>query len=107
MSINDPTATYRGYRRQALYALFRLFDDALPEGIVIQPEGNEDLAIFDSAGALVEIIQVKDHSRNLVASRFKLSFYQRTTPYCLIRTTAAGAALLHQKRPRQISFTAT
>lgn len=82
MSVDDPTATYRGYRRQALYSLFRLFDDALPEGIVIQPEGNEDLAIFDSAGALVEIVQVKDYSHNLAASSFKSSFYERIAPYC-------------------------
>lgn len=83
MSTDDPTATYRGYRRQALYALFRLFNDSLPEGAVIQPEGHEDLAIFDSAGSLVEIVQVKDHSDNLAASSFKPSFYERIAPYCV------------------------
>src|SRR5262245_33050638 len=83
MNTDDPTATYRGYRRQALYALFRLFDDGLPGGYIIQPEGNEDLAILDSNGSLVEIVQVKDHSDNLAASSFKPSFYKRIVPYCV------------------------
>ncbi len=86
---DDPTATYRGYRRQALYALFRLFDDGLPERCVIQPEGHEDLAVYDAAGSLVEIVQVKDHSDNLAASSFKPSFYERITPYC-----AAGSSTI-------------
>lgn len=82
MSTDDASATYRGYRRQSLYALFRLFDDGLPEGYVVQPEGTEDLAIYDLAGALVEIVQVKDFSDNLAASSFKPSFYQRISPFC-------------------------
>ncbi|TWU29925.1 hypothetical protein [Bythopirellula polymerisocia] len=89
MITDDPTPTYRGYRRQALYALFRLFDDGLPEGSVIQPEGNEDLAVFDAAGSLVEIVQVKDHSDNLAASSFKPSFYERIAPHC-----AAGSSTI-------------
>ena len=88
MTTDDPTATYRGYRRQALYALFRLFKD-LPDGAIVQPEGHEDLAVFDSAGSLVEIVQVKDLSENLAASSFKPSFYERIAPYC-----SAGSGLL-------------
>lgn len=82
MYVDDPTATYRGYRRQALYALFRLFDNTLPTNAVIQPEGNEDLAIYDHSGTLIEIVQVKDHTANLTASSFKPSFYQRIASYC-------------------------
>lgn len=82
MGMDDPSATYRGYRRQALYALFRLFDDSLPKGCVIQPEGSEDLAIYDSAGSLIEIVQVKDHSDNLTVSSFKPLFYERIVPFC-------------------------
>ena len=85
MRADDPTATYRGYRRQSLYALFRLFDDALPANAVIQPEGKEDLAIFDTNGALLEIVQVKDHTDSLAASSFKTSFYKRVAPYCARR----------------------
>ncbi len=95
MIMDDPTATYRGYRRQALYALFRLFDEGLPEGAVIQPEGHEDLAIFDSAGSLVEIVQVKDHSDNLAVSSFKPSFYERIAPYWAVSAVLSG---LHASR---------
>lgn len=79
---DDPTATYRGYRRQALYCLFRLFDDGLPEDYVVQPEGNEDLAVYDQNGGMIEIIQVKDYTSDLVASDFKPSFYKRICKYC-------------------------
>lgn len=79
---DNPTATYRGYRRQALYALYRLFDGALPSGSTIQPEGNEDLAIYAPSGELSEVIQVKDYSSNLVPSSFKPSFYKRIAPLC-------------------------
>lgn len=78
---DDATATYRGFRRQALYALFRLFN-SLPEGYTIQPEGLEDLAIYDTDGKLIEIVQVKDYSENLTASDFKPSFYKRIARYC-------------------------
>ena len=84
MLLDDPSATYRGYRRQALYALFRLFEDSLPNGAIIQPEGQEDLAIFNSAGLLLEVVQVKDHSENLAASSFKPSFYSRIAPLCAV-----------------------
>ena len=72
---DNPTATYRGYRRQALYALYCLFDDCLTCDVKIQPEGHEDLAIYSSDGkTLLEVVQVKDHSDNLAASSFKPIF---------------------------------
>lgn len=79
---DDPTATYRGYRRQALYCLFRLFDEGLPENYIIHPEGNEDLAILDQDGNKIEVVQVKDYSAKLTASSFKPSFYRRISKYC-------------------------
>ncbi len=81
-SKDDPTATYRGYRRQTLYCLSRLFDDALPEDSVLEPEGIEDLALYDQEGKLIEIAQVKDLSDNLTASSFKPTFYERIAEYC-------------------------
>ncbi|WP_339727656.1 hypothetical protein [uncultured Gimesia sp.] len=80
---DDPTATYRGYRRQALYCLFRLFDDGLPENYVIHPEGNEDLEILDPSGNPIEVVQVKDYSRPLTASSLEPPFYKRIKKYCV------------------------
>lgn len=80
---DDPSATYRGYRRQALYCLYRLFEDGLSEGCIIQPEGIEDLAIWDSTGRkLIEVVQVKDYSNPLTASDFTPFFYERIQQYC-------------------------
>lgn len=67
---SDATATYRGYRRQALYALFRIFEGGNADH-VFQPEGAEDLVIFDDAGNLIEVIQVKSYGSNLTLSDFK------------------------------------
>jgi hypothetical protein len=80
--VDDATPTYRGYRRQALYALFRLFESTFKEGGHIRPEGSEDLAIYDVSGQLVEVVQVKDHSDNLTASSFKPTFYKRIARNC-------------------------
>ncbi len=73
---DNPTATYRGYRRQALYCLYRLFDDALPNNCVIIPEGNEDLEIRNSADEPLEIVQVKDYTDDLTVSALKATFYR-------------------------------
>src|SRR5260221_5271379 len=58
----DATAAYRGYRRQALYTLYRILTDNIAK---FQPEGKEDLAIFADTGQLTEIVQVKAHARAL------------------------------------------
>ncbi len=84
---DDPTATYRGYRRQALYCLFRLFDVGLPQDCIVQPEGHEDVAIYDQNGELIEIVQVKDYSSNLTVSTFKPSFYKRIGGFCSADST--------------------
>ncbi|HEY0983492.1 hypothetical protein, partial [Schlesneria sp.] len=79
---DDPTATYRGYRRQALYVLFRLFDEGLPSDSKIHPEGEEDLAIYGKNAQLTEVIQVKDLSDPLSVSSFKRSFFERIKTHC-------------------------
>ncbi len=79
---DNPTATYRGYRRQVLYCLYRLFDDSLPFGSTLHPEGKEDLAIWSSEGSLLEVIQVKDYTNNLSISDFKPIFFERVRKYC-------------------------
>lgn len=89
MKRDDPTPTYRGYRRQALYVLSRLFDDTLGDELIIQPEGQEDLAIRTNEGKLIEVVQVKDLSANLVASSFSQFFYERTSPYCSVESEVA------------------
>lgn len=67
---SDATHTYRGYRQQALYILWRILND-VGDDLVFQPEGVEDLAVFDSTGeTLIEVTQVKDHSTNLTLSTF-------------------------------------
>ncbi|MCA9447734.1 MAG: hypothetical protein KC931_11505 [Candidatus Omnitrophica bacterium] len=65
---DDPSSTYRGFRSQALYVLHRLLTDPDRAGLVFRPEGDEDLAIYDRQGVLIEAIQVKDHSSPLALS---------------------------------------
>ena len=86
---DDPSATYRGYRRQAIYCLFRALDDTLPAGSVVQPEGSEDLAIYDASGDLAESVQVKDYSSKLAASNFKPVYYHRVAKRCVDHPDAA------------------
>jgi len=69
--VDNPTATYRGYRKQALYALWRILTDVNGDSRSYRPEGEEDLAVFDNAGRLVEAVQVKDYSAPLTLSDFK------------------------------------
>lgn len=71
MATLNNSATYRGYRRQALYVLWRLVTDAASLSQIYQPEGDEDLAVFSAEGKLVEATQVKDYSSPLTLSDFK------------------------------------
>jgi hypothetical protein len=64
-SDGDATPAYRGYRRQALYTLYRILADTIAK---FQPEGKEDLAIFVEAGQLGEVVQVKALSHALMLS---------------------------------------
>jgi len=77
------SATYRGYRRQALYVLWRILADPDASRRSYRPEGEEDLAVFDESGRLLEVVQVKDLSSPLALSDLKPSspdgFIARTT----------------------------
>lgn len=64
----DATHTYKGYRQQALYVLWRILNDT--DELTYQPEGLEDLAVFNGDGILVEVTQVKAHSSNITLTTF-------------------------------------
>jgi hypothetical protein len=74
---DDASATFRGFRHQALYALWRMLTDADAHEKSYRPEGGEDLAVLDSRFQLVEAIQVKDHSTPISLSKLKLGFWTR------------------------------
>jgi len=57
-------SAYRGFRRQALYALWRLLES--PDS-TLRPEGVEDLAVWEK-GVLTDAVQVKSLSVPLVLS---------------------------------------
>ena len=57
-------ATYRGYRHQALYALYRILH-VKGSSTVFRPDGREDLDILDSSGNLLELVQVKSREGQL------------------------------------------
>jgi hypothetical protein len=67
----DATHAYRGYRLQALYALYRILTSANDPGLVFRPEGEEDLSILDAGDHLLAVNQVKAYSGDLVLSNFK------------------------------------
>lgn len=94
---DDQTATYRGYRRQVLYCLFRLFDDGLPAGFTIQPEGKEDLAVRNLDEDLIEVTQVKDYSSDLAVSDFKSVFFRRIKKFCRPASTVQAVGSQPQK----------
>ncbi|MGB3509912.1 MAG: hypothetical protein WBA93_11855, partial [Microcoleaceae cyanobacterium] len=78
---SDATAAYRGYRLQALYTLSKILESDQSSGLIFQPEGKEDLAIFNDKRNLLEIIQVKAYTDNLTLSTFSphnsASFFYR------------------------------
>jgi len=96
----DASATYRGFRNQALYVLYRILTDEHGAQQTYCPEGAEDLAIYDSKMLLVEVVQVKDLSSDLSLSNFKPEspngFFARFTrrmssdPNCRTRIATFG-----------------
>lgn len=66
----SPSATYRGYRHQALYVLHRIITDQDGANRSYRPEGWEDLYIDDLDGRPLEIVQVKSYGGDLVLSDF-------------------------------------
>lgn len=83
MTSSGAESAYRGYRHQALYTLFRILADEKRHRLTFRPEGEEDLAIYDDAGHLLEVVQVKSYSTPLSLSDFfpsnKRAYLRRTT----------------------------
>lgn len=75
-SLDNTTYTYRGFRLQALYVIYKILTSH--NKYLFQPEGAEDLAVYDSRHNLIEAIQVKSGDSNLVLSNFKNSFFERS-----------------------------
>src|SRR3954469_25533848 len=65
---SDATPAYRGYRLQALYILWRILESEDSAYLIFQPEGHEDLAIYNSNEVLLEAVQVKAYKEGLVLS---------------------------------------
>lgn len=89
-------SAYRGYRRQALYALHRLLD--LAEGEHLQPEGVEDLSVI-ADGRLVEVSQVKSYGVPLT-----LSHLDPTAEGSFFQAAAARSRRGGRDRLRLITF---
>jgi hypothetical protein len=64
---SDATPAYKGYRLQALYTLSRILQPGIDNSLVFQPEGEEDLALWQT-NALAEVCQVKAYNDNLALS---------------------------------------
>lgn len=90
------SASFRGYRHQCLYTLHRALTLSIDE--VVQPEGIEDLAVFDGAH-LAEVCQVKSVGEPLAVHHLKAargSFFTRAAavlredPNCDLRIVSFG-----------------
>lgn len=68
---DDATASYRGYRLQALYTLHRLLVRGIADGLALQPEGNKDVALLKPDGIPTEVSQIKAYTSDLVLSSFR------------------------------------
>ena len=98
--IEDASATFRGFRRQALYILSRLLVDDEAHCRIYRPEGSEDLLVFDASMKPVEVVQIKDHKSDLSLSRFKpnspTGFFSRLRqrrkdyPECITKIASYG-----------------
>jgi hypothetical protein len=53
---SDATPAYRGYRLQALYVLSRILESEDSADLIFQPEGHEDLAIYNNNEVLLEVL---------------------------------------------------
>lgn len=94
--MSDASPTFRGFRKQFVYILWRVLCDEENDNLVYQPEHIEDLAIYEQrdinspstsltnqALSLRELVQVKDYSAPLRLSNFNIgtnskdSFFHR------------------------------
>jgi len=72
--LDNPTYTYKGYRLQALYTIYKIFTS--PQSLTFEPEGVEDFAIYNNK-KLITAIQVKSGNNSLSLKDFKNSFFER------------------------------
>lgn len=66
--MSDATPAYRGYRLQTLYTLATILEANEKTNLIFQPEGVEDIAIWNTNNHLLETVQVKAYSANLSLS---------------------------------------
>lgn len=76
MNIDNASYTFRGFRLQTLYIIYKIFTS--PKDYYFQPEGAEDLAVFSEDRKIIEAIQVKSGDSNFVLSDLKSSFFERS-----------------------------
>ena len=67
----------RGFRKQFLHTLNSILSS---ETGLFYPESLEDFAVRDSAGRVLEVVQVKDYKTNLAFSELK-PFFERAAEY--------------------------
>lgn len=60
-------SVFKGFRAQTLYIVNRILNQTKEE-YQFQPEGEEDLAVYDKDGVLIEVVQIKNYSSNLTLS---------------------------------------
>ncbi len=74
-------SAFRGFRTQTLYIVNRILNHTEDE-FKFQPEGKEDLAVYDNNINLKEVVQVKNYSTNLSLSSLSPqkddSFFRRS-----------------------------
>ena len=74
-------AAFRGFRTQTLYIVNRILF-MKEEEFYFQPEGEEDLAVYDSSKNLIEVVQVKNYNKPLTLSNLEPqkqdSFFKRS-----------------------------
>jgi hypothetical protein len=93
---DDPESTYRGFRKQATYILYRLLTDDVSSPRIFHPEGVEDLAIWSPTTLKIEeIVQVKDLSDSLSVSDLYNTFARfwdrrRENPSASLRLATFG-----------------
>ncbi|HCO26950.1 MAG TPA: IS4 family transposase [Gimesia maris] len=95
----------KGQRTQSMMVVTTILDETLTKEEIAELYGFRWNAELD-------LRSIKDalnlgHLRCKSPTMIRCELWTTMLGYNLVRTTAAGAALLHQKRPRQISFTAT
>lgn len=76
MNIDNASYTFKGFRLQTLYIIYKILTS--PKEYQFQPEGAEDLAVYNESQNLIEAIQVKSGDSNLVLSDLKSSFFERS-----------------------------